>query len=109
MATETSGQGVALLKHLLTESKTEEGKTSFDPASILAILAAILPLIQNCLKPKPSSLRRRFGNRLRLAVAIQGETGDSWSDSLRQADEVFRLADKASDAELQMLIDDCKQ
>lgn len=108
MASEVTGDGVALLRHRLAAAQGDDGRVMFDPTIIVAFLAAILPLIQNCFSPTPKALRRRLGNRLRLALAIGQETGLDWAESRAKADEVFRLADQATDAELQLLIDDCK-
>ena len=101
------GSGLTLLEDRLIQSKSGDG-VQFDPAIIIAFISALIPLIQGCFKPKPSSLRRRVFNRARFANAIRRENPSiSYSQAFAEADNCFALADKATDAELQLVIDDC--
>lgn len=106
-----AGAGLQLLEERLAEDMAAddaENGRSFDPMTIFTIITALLPLIQNCFAPKPSALRRRLFNRSRVANALRREDQSlSWSDSMRKADRLFDLADKATDEELQSLIEDC--
>jgi hypothetical protein len=100
------GKGLQLFEERLAASKQGEN-VQFDIAVILAIISAVLPLIMNCFAPKPSMLRRRLGNRARVATAIRRETGMGFFAAMKEADNLFDLAEKATDEELQLLIDDC--
>ncbi len=106
MATAT-GKGLALLEERLTARATSEG-VGFDPTIILLLISVLLPLIQSCFAPKPAALRRRFGNRARVAAALRRESlALTWAECFRHADGVLDLAEAATDEELQSLIDDC--
>lgn len=106
-AARTSGAGLSLAESRIAESKRGEGY-KFDPTLIIAIISALIPLIANCFNPKPQALRRRFLNRARVAAAIRREQpGLSFQEAFDEADNLFDLADKATDEELQLLINDC--
>lgn len=101
------GAGLSLLEARLAEGRTRRG-LGIDFITIISIISAIVPLIQGCFNPKPAALRRRLLNRARLAVAIRRENPDlALAQAMSEADAVFDLADQATDAELQMLVDDC--
>ena len=104
-----NGKGFELLEDRLAKSKaSSDGSMQFDPTILITIIGAIIPLIQNCFKPKPANLRRRFLNRARVANAIRRENASiGYEAAFAEADNLFTLADKATDAELQLLIDDC--
>lgn len=102
-----SGPGLALLEERLTAKNATPDTVGFDPTIIIAIISAIIPLIQNCFQRSPQALRRRLLNRSRLAAAIRRETGVAWPVAFSQADDLFDLAGAATDSELQLLIDDC--
>ncbi len=99
------GEGLALLEERLTAKR--QAKAGFDPASIIAIIQAIIAMIGGCKSPTPAQLRRRLGNRARLAAAGR-QAGMSWTEAFSHADDAFDEADKATDPELQTVIDDCK-
>jgi hypothetical protein len=100
------GKGFALFEERFQAAN--DNTRDFDPTIIITILAALIPLIQQCLANRPSALRRRLLNRPRVVVAIRRERPDlSWSDASKLADQCFDLADKASDAELKLFIKDC--
>ena len=99
------GKGLQLLDDRLRESN---GMTAFDPAALIAIIQAIIETIQKCRNPNAKALRRRLLNRPRLAAAIQrNSSGLNWAQALQEADKAFDLADKATEDELKLLIDDC--
>ena len=101
------GDGLALLEERLVKSKST-GDAGFDPVTIITIITALIPLIQGCFSPKPQSLRRRFLNRSRVAAAIRrADMSISFQESFVEADNLFSLADQATNEELQLLIDDC--
>ncbi len=101
------GAGLSLVEERVAASKASDG-VEFDPTIIIAIISAIIPLIQNCFKPKPQNLRRRFGNKMRVAANLKRECpAMSWDQAIEEAENLFALANKATDAELQMVIDDC--
>lgn len=80
----------------------------FDPSIIGAIIAALLPLLQNCFKPTPQSVRRRFGNRVRLANAIHNQLPNAtWSECYEHADDVLAVADEAPDNDVNEFILEC--
>jgi hypothetical protein len=102
-----TGDGLSLLEQRL-EKKVEGKPVSFDPLTIISIIASIILMIQNCQRPSARGLRRRLFNRARLAAGLREKVGGlSWRESLGLADDVFDLADEAKDDELQMLILDC--
>jgi hypothetical protein len=101
------GEGLSLLETRLSEGRARRG-LGIDFITIIGIITALLPLIQNCFNPQPQALRRRLLNRARLAVAMRRENpGLTLRQAMDEADAMFDLADKATDAELQLLIDDC--
>lgn len=80
----------------------------FDPSIIGAIIAALLPLLQNCFRPNAQSVRRRFGNRVRLANAIHNQLPyASWSECYEHADDVLQVADEAPDNDVNEFILEC--
>lgn len=107
------GDGIALFQQKLTASKVQEtgdNAVELDPATIaliMALLQAAIPMIQQCFTPKPAALRRKFLNRAKLAVNIMRETGLGPVKAFVEADRMLDIAQKASDEELQMVIDDC--
>lgn len=102
-----AGQGLKALQSKLHKTTTSDNVES-DPSIINAIITAIVQLISGCFSPTPYALRRRLGNRVRLANAIHREAASlSWEESFFKADELFALADQASNADLQAIIDDC--
>lgn len=100
------GKGLALLEERLIASKATAAP-QFDPTIVIMIITALLPLIQDCFKPKPATLRRRFLNRARVVTSLRRHAGMSWAEAWVEANNLFDLADAASDADLQLLIDDC--
>lgn len=80
---------------------------AIDPATFALIITAIMTMLQQCREPQPKALRRRLFHRRRLIVHLRGQTGLDWDICDAQATRIFDLADKASDEELQTLIDDC--
>lgn len=101
-------QGIDLLRQRLTAKKSA-GEFGFDPASIIAIITAIVNVIQNCKQPTPANLKRRLFNRAKVAMALMKEDSNLTFFAARaQADELFDMADSASDVELQSLIADCQ-
>ena len=99
------GKGLQLLDDRL---KASNGLTAFDPAALIAIIQAIIEMVQKCRNPNAKALRRRLLNRARLAAAIQKSyPGLNWAQALQEADKVFDLADMATEDEPRMLIDDC--
>lgn len=96
-----TGSGLQLL-----EERLSKGAQATDWAALIAL---IIPLIQSCLNPpKPETLRNPpRGTRARLGAAIRRDTGRTWAESFAQADAILRLADEATDGELQSLIEDC--
>ena len=102
-----SGKGLDLLDKRLTD-KLASNQKEFDPLMIIAIIMAIIQIIQGCLIKNPRFLRFRFLNRTRLAAMIRRHVPElSWADAFSKADEVFTLADEATDDELKLLVDDC--
>lgn len=82
----------------------DNDKVGFDPFSILTIL---LPMILSCIKPKPAQLRRRLGNRVRIAALVCANTGCPWTEGTAVADQLLDMAAEAKDSELQQFIADC--
>jgi hypothetical protein len=72
------------------------------------LLAALIPLIQNCFFARPQSLRRRLLSMPRLVSAIYNETGWAYDECRQAATHICDLADEATDDELHALIEDCK-
>lgn len=97
------GAGFQLMEERLMESKEKK----FDPATILLLITTLIPLIANCFNPTPKVLRRRLGNRARVAASIRRDSNVSWGEAFTQADHCFDCADKVTDEELQLVIDDC--
>jgi hypothetical protein len=103
------GEYLALLEQRLNE-KAARPDAGFDPLTIVMIIAVIVPLIQNCRNKGPNVLRRRFGSRAQVATAIYRDCqGVSWNDAFRRADDLFDLADEATDDELRGLIEECRR
>lgn len=107
-----TGEGLELLSQRYAESKSSVEGMEFDPATIAMIIAALLPVIQQCFNPKPSTLRRKFLNRAKLARSIWETANDrgmqmSFAQAFKEADGLFDLANRASDDELRLLISDC--
>lgn len=102
-ASTVSGDSLLLLEERL--EVTKKAKRKFDPATIQAIIAAILLALQTC---------NRLGNRVRLrrrqicaavAWAIYDQVaGGTLMECFEHADDVFALADEATDLELIALI-----
>jgi hypothetical protein len=106
-AGKATGAGLELFESRLTARKVSTRK-AFDPTIIAALIAAVLPLIMNCFNPTPAALRWRLFNRTLVAMAIRRVRRDlSYAQAFVEADILFDLADEATDAELQLLIDDC--
>lgn len=104
-----NGEGFQLFEDRLAAKVDPSGQAALDIAAIIALIMAILPLIQNCFRPSPSTLRRRFGNRGRFAVAYRRERPElTWRESLRAVDLAFEVADEAKDEELELFIADCR-
>lgn len=98
---------VELLEERL-QSKLSANDVQIDPFTIITILAALIPLLINCFNASPRLLRRRTLNRPRLITALHRAGGWSLAECRRYADDVFDLAEGATDEELQKLIDECK-
>lgn len=92
----------------LTEQFTTNA-IQFDPTIIIAIIVAIIPLLQQCFQRNASALRRRPLNRIRVAAAIRRETGASWRDSQVLAERVFDVADNSTDAEINAFVAACTE
>lgn len=104
-----NGEGFQLFEDRLAAKVDPSGQAAIDIAAIIALLMAILPMIQNCFKPNSGTLRRRLGNRSRLAAAYRRERPElTWRESLRAADLAFEAADEAKDEELELFIADCR-
>ena len=103
-----SGTYITLLETKLSAPKA--GKTAIDPAAIAAIIAAIIQMISQCKKPTPANLRRRVGNRAKLAWAIYSDPNAhcTLADAFDHANDVFDMADDAKDDELVGLAADCR-
>ena len=75
----SDGSGIDLLYEKLTAKKQAkaggavDAERTIDPAMIIAIINAIIGMIGNCNKPTPTLVRRRLGNRVKLALAIHTE------------------------------------
>lgn len=103
-----TGKGLQLLEDRLRQKEAGAEAAGFDIAVIVATIAALVPLIQNCFSPTPRALRRRLFNRARVAAAVRGAAPAlSWAEGLKKADVILDLAEGATDEELQALIDDC--
>ena len=100
-----TGKGFELFESKWTDVvKGEKEDVGFDPISLLLLL---IPLLQQCLKPTPKTLLRRFLNRVQVACAIRQRFGMTWVKSLAVANKLFDMADKSTTEELQLFIDDC--
>ncbi len=91
-----------------TSLKTEIAQ--FDPLIILMLLAAIIPLIQNCPLININRLRQRFGNRALIVAALKqshGLANESRAELRKMADAVLDTAEKSSDDELRMFVKEC--
>lgn len=99
------GHYLAVLESRLA---AKSGAAGFDPALVAAVLVVVVALIQNCPAKAPAALRRRAGNRARVAAAIYRDVaGAGWAESFRLAEALFDLAEAAGDAELRGLAADC--
>lgn len=101
-----TGSGLALLEERLAAKSATPGTAFIDPTIIITIITALIPLIQQCFKPKPASLRRRLGNRGQVAAALRGK-GLGWIEAFTAANQLFDVADESKDEEIQAVIDDC--
>ena len=101
-----AGDGFALFESKVSvKVSVMPNAAAFDWASILKILVSI---ISGCLKPTPSAIRRKFGNRGRLALAIRQDQPEmAFSDAFVAADHCFDMARDSTDAECQLFIADC--
>jgi len=102
------GEGLQLAEERIAARHAKNGFL-FDPASIIAIITAIMSVLQSCTNPTPRALRRRRVNRARLAAALRQHHNEvlAWPQAFEDADELLKLADEANNDELQLLIDDC--
>lgn len=84
-------------------------KRGFDPSIIIAIIGALLPLLQNCFKPTPASVRRR-ANLPQIAQALR-EKDDTvgFLEARRRGKEILEVLREASDEEVQAFINDSVQ
>lgn len=107
------GDHIALLEKRLRDASGgtvdfAPAKGAISPALLAAILAAVQLLIQNCTAQTPRALRRRLGNRARVALALYRDcAGLSWAEALGYADRLFDLAESATDEEIRGLVADC--
>lgn len=83
--------------------ETDDELKQFDPTIILAILSALIPLLQGCFKPTPASVRRTI-HRPRLTVAIARETGLTLRQAASYSAAVMDVANTATDEELKAFI-----
>lgn len=106
----SDSEGLELLQERLSEKLVDEDGYGFDPMIIIAIIGALIPLIQNCFNASPKSLRRRsLMNRARVAAALrQSNAGWSWSTCRERAELLFDMLDEASDSEVQSVITACQ-
>lgn len=99
------GSGITLFCDRLGKKMgVKSHEVGFDPFSLLTI---ILPLILDCIKPKPAALRRRLGNRVRIAALVCSKLGCPWAEGVEIADHLLDMANEAKDGELQQFINDC--
>ncbi len=104
----STGKGFELLEERIGTQKAKKG-VGFDPTIIATLIAAILPLIMNCFKPTPASLRQKLFNRANLAISIRKQHPDMrFVAAFQEADDLFDLAKDAKDEELQLVIDDVR-
>lgn len=99
--------GSELMEQRLIAKLSQNG-VGFDPTIIITLITVLLPLIQNCFKPKPAMLRRRGFAKIR---AIHGLREKSPGLSRRDAEEIveagYEVLDESSDEEVQGFIDEC--
>lgn len=78
----------------------------FDPASIIAIIQALIAIFSGCFKPTPTASFSvpRIANAIR-----QSDSTIGFLEARRQAIEVKGVWDAASVAERQAFIDDCRE
>jgi len=105
-----NGAGITLFEERLSKRENPDATaTAIDPATLAAIIQAIMVLLQGCMTPKPKNLRSAPFRRGRLAVGIYREGGGNISvaDAYVHADNTLALVAEAKDEELQLMIDDC--
>lgn len=103
-----SGKGLDLLEERIGAQKAKKGM-KLDPVTIAMLIAAIYPVIKNCLNPTPETLRRKLFNRAPLALSIRKENPSMrFVAAFQEADDLMDLAKEAKDEELQLVIDDCR-
>lgn len=86
--------------------ETKMAKRGFDPSVIIAIIGALLPLLQNCFKPTPASIRRR-ANLPQIAQALR-EKDDTvgFFEARRRGKEILEVLRESSDDEIKAFIND---
>lgn len=93
-------------------SITNDDSVKFDITIIIAILAAVVNLVQNCPFASADRLRQRIGNKMLLVTTFKQ------SDALKNmrradlrkiADKVIEEGTNASDNELKQFIRECKE
>lgn len=99
---------IKLLEDRLAKKISEKEGVGFDPITIIMIIAALIPLIQNCFNASPKALKKRMLNKARIAAALRREAGWSVTECLQKAEWVMDLADEAEDQELAALIEECR-
>lgn len=104
---------MAVLEEKLAARRQARLGESPEVGSILAILAALLPLLFQCLKPTPATLRLLAGSRLsrrRAVIQLRRDNRDlSRDEAEEQAVDAQQALMEMSDDELRLLIDDCFQ
>lgn len=97
--------GVAVAKRFAAEERR------FDPTIIITIITAILSLLGGCPKVEPKNLRRQKSRQnlrtAQLAARIRRETGVSNREAVGLAEAAYDASDLATDADLQLFIDQC--
>lgn len=89
-------------------AKLSGSGVGFDPTIIITLITVLLPLIQNCFKPKPAMLRQRGFTKIRLVHGLREKSpGLSRSDARAIVDAAYEVADDSSDEEVQGFIDEC--
>ena len=102
-----TGAGFQLFEEKLAAKVDPSGQAALDIAAIIAMLMALLPLIQGCFALKASTLRRRAGNRGRLIAAYRRERPElTWRESTQAVNLVFEVADEATNEDLELFIAD---
>lgn len=103
------GAGIDLLERRLSE-KLGVQAVEFDPTIIIAIIMAVVQMLGKCPLPTPNKLRQRYGNQTALALYIREQMPKKTNrECAKLATSVFEMADKATDDELALLIEDARR